>query len=187
MPVLETDRLLVRPFDLPDLEDCHLLLDVEAWQTGRSVVERATWLHWAILNHRTLADLKQPPYGDRAVVLKSTGELVGSIGLVPGLMPFERLPSFGGKELSNRFQAQIGMFWATRTAYLNRGYATEAATALVDYAFVTLNLSCILAWTGYDNAASQAVMRHLGMSIEHNPRPDPPWFQVVGVLQNTRP
>jgi hypothetical protein len=29
-------------------------------------------------------------------------------------------------------------------------------------------------------------MRHLGMAIEHNPRPDPPWFQVVGVLHNTR-
>jgi RimJ/RimL family protein N-acetyltransferase len=184
MPVLETDRLLVRPFQLSDLAVCHALLDHEAWQTGRSVNERGTWLQWTVLNYEALADLKQPPFGDRAVVLKSTGEIVGAVGLVSALMPFERLPSLGDHPQSNRMQSQVGMFWCTRSMYVRQGYATEAARALVDYAFDTLNLSCLLAWTGYDNLASQAVMRHLGMSIEHNPLPDPPWFQVVGVLQN---
>jgi RimJ/RimL family protein N-acetyltransferase len=185
MPVLETERLLVRPFELDDLEACHQLLDIEAWQTGRSLGEREAWLKWAVLNYAALAHLGQPPYSDRAVVLKATSELVGSVGFVPGLMPFDRLPSFGGDIASDRFQPQVGMFWCTRSAHLNRGYATEAAGAMVDYAFRVLKLSCILAWTRYDNAASQAVMRHLGMSIERNPRPDPSWFQVVGVLQNT--
>jgi RimJ/RimL family protein N-acetyltransferase len=185
MPVLETERLILRPFELEDLDACHQLLDIEAWQTGRSLGDREAWLRWSVLNYAALATLRQPPYGDRAVVLRSTGELVSSAGLVPGMMPFVRLPSFGGEAASNLTQPQVGMFWATRSAHLNRGYATEAARALVDYAFGVLNLSCILAWTDYDNIASQAVMRHLGMSIEHNPRPDPPWFQVVGVLQNT--
>ncbi len=76
------------------------------------------------------------------------------------------------------------MFWATRTAYLRQGYATEAARALVDFAFGTMHLARLIATTDHDNLASQAVMRHLGMSIERNPRPDPPWFQVVGVLRN---
>ena len=186
MPVLETERLLVRPFELTDLEACHQLLDVEAWQTGRSIGDRETWLRWTVMSYGAQADLMQPPYGDRAVVLKSSGELVGSVGLVPGLMTFDRLPSFGGNTASNRVQPQVGMYWATRTAHLNRGYATEAARALVDYAFgLPFALSCILAWTDYNNLASQAVMRHLGMSIERNPRPDPPWFQIVGVLHNT--
>jgi RimJ/RimL family protein N-acetyltransferase len=162
------------------------LLDLEAWQTGKSIGDRETWLRWVVLNYAALANLKQPPYGDRAVVLKATSEVVGSIGLVPGLMAFDRLPSFGGIAASNRLQPQVGMFWATRSAHLNRGYATEAARGLVDYAFGSLDLSCILAWTDYDNLASQAVMRHLSMSVERNPRPDPPWFQIVGVLRNTR-
>lgn len=186
MPVLETERLVIRPFELTDLKACHQMLDVEAWQTGRSIGNRETWLRWTVLNYGALADLKQPPYGDRAVVLRSTGDLVSALGLVPALMPFDRLPSFGSNEASDRTQSQVGMFWATRSAHLNRGYATEAARALVDYAFSTLNLTFLLAWTDYDNAASQAVMRHLGMSIERNPRPDPPWFQIVGVLHNTR-
>jgi hypothetical protein len=28
------------------------------------------------------------------------------------------------------------------------------------------------------------VMQKLGMRIEHNPLPEPPWFQVGGVLDN---
>ena len=184
MPVLETERLLVRPFEMADLDACHQLLDLEAWQTGQSPAERETWLKWTVLNYEALAGLCQPPMGDRAVVLKDGHELVGSVGFVPNLMPFARLPSFGGHPQANQVTAEIGMFWATRTAHRNRGYATEGARALVDYAFGSLNLSRLLAWTDYENTASQAVMRKLGMSIEHNPRPDPPWFQVVGVLMN---
>jgi len=28
-----------------------------------------------------------------------------------------------------------------------------------------------------------AVMRRIGMTIQHNPGPAPPWFQVVGILE----
>ena len=184
MPVLETERLLVRPYQPADLEACHQLLDVEAWQTGRSIAQRETWLRWTILSYEMLADLRQPPSGDRAVVLKATAEFVGSVGLVPSYGPFDRLPSFGGHAQADRFRPEIGLYWATRTAHLNQGYASEAAGALVEYAFGSLNLARIIATTDYENNASQAVMRKLGMSIERNPRAEPPWFQVVGVLQN---
>ena len=186
MPTLETERLLVRPFVMDDLDACHQLLDHEAWQTGKTIEERRRWLQWAELSYEVLADLHQPPYGDRAVVLKSTGALVGSVGFVPSMGFFDRLPSCGGDEDCELTRPEAGLFWATRAADLNRGYATEAARALVDWLFGTFSLRRIVATTTYDNLASQAVMRHLGMSVEHNPREDPPWFQVVGVLQNTR-
>jgi RimJ/RimL family protein N-acetyltransferase len=184
MPALETERLLVRQFEVADLEACHQLLDIEAWQSGRTIAQRETWLRWTILSYEMLADLRQPPYGDRAVVLRSTGTLVGAVGYVPGLKPFARLPSFGGRENDGRATAEFGMFWSTRSAHQNQGYATEAAGSLIRYAFDVLNLARILAWTDYENTASQAVMRKLGMSIERNPRTEPSWFQVVGVLQN---
>jgi RimJ/RimL family protein N-acetyltransferase len=184
MPVLETERLLVRPFELDDLEVCHQLLDVEAWQTGQSLDERRLWLEWTVLSTQALDRLHQPPYGDRAVVLKATGELVGSVGIVPSFGLFGRLPSFGGDVQLKHARTEVGMFWATRTGHLRRGYATEAALALVDFAFNTMQLQQIIATTTYENVASQGVMRRLGMSIEHNPSPDPPYFQVVGVLFN---
>ena len=38
--------------------------------------------------------------------------------------------------------------------------------------------------TNYDNAASIGVMRRLGVAIERNPLPEPPYMQIVGVLEN---
>ena len=174
MPVLETPRLVVRPFTIEDLDACHKLLDIEAWQTGQTIEERRRWLEWTVLSHEVLANLHQPPYGDRAVVLKATNQVVGSVGLVPSFGLFGRLPSFGGHETLQH----------TRKGHLRQGYATEAALALVDFGFNTMQLQHIVATTTYDNAASQGVMRRLGMSIEHNPSPEPPYFQVAGVLFN---
>jgi hypothetical protein len=42
----------------------------------------------------------------------------------------------------------------------------------------------IVAMTRYDNPASIGVMRKLGMRIEHNLLPDPPWLQVVGIIES---
>jgi RimJ/RimL family protein N-acetyltransferase len=188
LPVLETARLIVRPFALDDLEAAHALLDHEAWQTGKSLAEREGWLRWCVMNYVELANLYQPPYGDRAVALKSSGELVGAVGLVPSYGPFGRLPSFGRPPeatTSDRYEPAMGLFWATRTAHRRQGYAVEAARALIRFMFVEFNLRRIVAMTEYDNLASQAVMRKLGMSVERNPRPEPEWFQAVGVLGNT--
>jgi hypothetical protein len=49
-------------------------------------------LRWSVLNEAQLARLYQPPYGDRAVVLKSSQELIGACGFVPSFGPFGQLP-----------------------------------------------------------------------------------------------
>ena len=58
----------------------------------------------------------------------------------------------------------------------------RAARAVIDHSFAELSMARIVATTERDNLASIAVMRRLGMRVEHNPLPDPPWFQVVGWL-----
>ena len=184
MPVIETERLIVRPFEPVDLDACHALLNQEAWQYGRPTQWTSDYLEWSALSYRWLAEFRQPPYGDRCVVLKETGELIGSVGLVPSYGPFDRLPSFGGDVSAGAYRPEVGLYWATRTAHLNRGYATESAQALVGYAFGPMKLARIVATTEYENVASQAVMRKLGMSIERNPLPEPEWFQITGVLHN---
>jgi GNAT superfamily N-acetyltransferase len=79
---------------------------------------------------------------------------------------------------------EFGLFYAITPTLQGQGYATEAAQALVDYAFQHLRLKRIVATTTYENAASMGVMRKLGMRFERNPYPEPPWLQVVGVLEN---
>jgi len=187
MSVLETGRLLIRPFVMDDLEACHQLFDLEAKMEEQSLEDRRQWLTWAVMNYAELDKLSQPPYGDRAVVLKSTGQLVGSVGLVPCLAPFGLLPSFGSvadPQTVGRNTPEVGLFWALSTAHRGQGYATEAARALTDFAFGKLNLCRIVATTDYANTASQRVMERLGMKIGRNPYPEPKWFQVVGVLEN---
>ena len=73
---------------------------------------------------------------------------------------------------------------ATIPGYRARRWVVEATQALINYAFTQLQLKRIVATTTYENVASMGVMRKVGMRIEKNPYPDPPWFQVVGILEN---
>lgn len=184
MPVLETDHLLIRPLAMEDAAAVRRIFEIEAETDAERRENRerwlSTWLQWNTLNHRVLASLDQPPYGERAVVLKVTGEVVGLCGLVPSFGPFGQLGGSGPA----RNTPEVGLFYWFAPEQRGNGYATEAASALIRFAFDSLNVHRIIATTERDNAASQAVMRKLDMRLEHNPRPEPPWFQVVGVLDH---
>ena len=56
---------------------------------------------------------------------------------------------------------------------------------MIEHAFAEFRLRRIIATTEYDNHASQAVMRRLGMRLERNPLPEPLWLQVVGILRQS--
>jgi len=191
MPTLETERLLIRPFTTDDLDAVHQLLDIELAQVdfgsegAKARDERERWLRWTVLGYEELAKLYQPPYGDRAVALKQNGVLIGAIGYVPCLAPFEQLRGFapsGGVTGARLNSAECGLFYAFAPAHQRRGYASEATRAMIAYAFTQLRLKRVVATTTYDNAASIGVMRSVGMRIEQNPYPDPPWLQVVGAI-----
>ena len=93
-----------------------------------------------------------------------------------------RLPS---EKSPNAYRVtEMGLFWAIDPDHQHQGYATEAAQALIDFAFQQLRVKRLIATTEYDNAASMGVMRRLGMHLEKNPLPDPPWLQVVGILEH---
>ncbi len=193
MPPLETPRLIIRPFALDDLEAIHRILDVELREAdfgneaAKSLDERREWLQWTVMGYEQVAKLHQPPYGDRAIVLKQSNQVIGACGFVPCLNAFEQLPSLsrgGSIGPSGRTSTEFGLFYAIAPAHQRRGHAAEAAAAMVDYAFGTLHLGRVIATTTRDNVASMGVMRHLGMRIEENPYSDPPWLQVVGILDN---
>ena len=194
LPPLETDRLLVRPFTMDDLAAIHQILDVElaadegAPANGDVFAERQRWLEWTVMSYEELARLHQPPYGDRAIVLKESGGLIGACGLAPSLDAFGQLPAFQAADADRSrgyTSPEVGLYYAVSPTYQRQGYATEAARALIDYAFTQLKLRRIVATTTYDNDASMEVMRRLGMHVERNPYPDPPWLQVVGILENS--
>lgn len=186
---LETERLLIRPLTHSDLPSVHRILDVEPSGSGDKLEHagRKRWLDWTILGYEQFAALHQPPYGERGIALKETGELIGLCGFAPCLDRYEQLPGLapGVQDGPVAWTTnEIGLYYAVASAHQGQGCASEAARALAAYAFGELRLRRIIATTTYDNPASQAVMRKLGMRIERNPYPQPEWLQIVGVLEN---
>ncbi len=174
IPPLRTPRLTVRELEARDRGA------VEAVVGG----DRERWLRWTELSYEQLAELRQPPYGERGIALDESGRLVGLVGLVPALGPFGLLPSWS--EQGSRFVPEVGLYWAVAPAFRRRGIAAEAAAVLVDHAFTELGLARLVATTERENLASIGVMRRLGMRVEENPEPEPAWFQVVGILSHDR-
>lgn len=173
LPVLRTERLAIRPLTGTDGSACRAILD----PTDEGAFAR--WLTWAVAAPAALADLHQPPYGERAVMLAETGEVIGLVGLVPSLGPFSQLE---GGAPGAPWTPELGLYWALEPGHRGRGYATEAARALCGALFATLNAGRLVAMTEHANHASQAVMRRLGMRLLANPHTGPAWLQVVGVL-----
>ncbi len=176
LPVLVTDRLAVRALTLGD-GDAVRAVGVET---------APRWLEWTVLSYEQLDALRQPPYGERAITVRGSGEVVGLVGLVPAYGPFGQLPDFAPDGASG-FRPEIGLYWAVGPSHRGRGYATEAARAVVDHAFAALHLGRIVATTERANAASIGVMRRLGMRVEENPLPEPESLQVVGWLDRPGP
>jgi RimJ/RimL family protein N-acetyltransferase len=188
--ILETPRLIIRAFQPDDLHTIHRILDLTFGDGSKindehALNERRSWLEWSRLSAEWLPKMFQPPYGDRAVVLTQTAEVIGAVGLVPSFDVFEQIPGLerGGQPSIYR-AAEMGLFWAIDPDQQRQGYATEAAQALIDFAFQQLRVKRLIATTEYDNAASIGVMRKLGMTLAQNPLPDPPWLQVVGILDH---
>jgi RimJ/RimL family protein N-acetyltransferase len=173
LPVLHTSRLAIRPLAADDGQACRAVLDpLDEAAFGR-------WLALAVAAPAALADLHQPPYGDRAIVLAGTGELIGLTGLVPAFGPFAQLE---GATAGGPWTPELGLYWALAPAHRGHGYATEAAAELCRALFAALRPRRLVAVTEHANLASQAVMRRLGMSVLANPHPEPDWLQAVGVL-----
>jgi RimJ/RimL family protein N-acetyltransferase len=191
VPTLTTPRLTVRPLADSDAEAVHrVFMDIgwvdQALPETEQLSRRRSWLDWTRAGYREFERLYQPPLGERAVALKDGGELIGLVGLVPSFAPFGQLAVFGGAARALR-TLEMGLFWAFSPKAQGQGFATEAARALADWAFDGLLVDRLVATTEHANTASIAVMRRLGMQIEINPQPYPPWLQTVGVLRAIDP
>jgi RimJ/RimL family protein N-acetyltransferase len=91
-------------------------------------------------------------WGLWAIELKATNEFIGFTGL--NIPFFTELPFYPCTEVG----------WRLAKKHWGKGYATEAAGASLKFAFESLNLDAVVAFTPVPNLASAAVMRRLGMT-----------------------
>ena len=99
---------------------------------------------------------------------------------IPGEASFGGVVGLSTVSYQAHFTPAVEVAWRLARAYWDRGYATEAARAVLDYGFATLGLTEIVAVTVPDNRRSRRVMERLGMSrveqddFDHPNVPDGP-------------
>lgn len=152
-PELKTERLLLRPLGTGDAEALAVInadpdvmryigngtpRDLE--QTEALVAKAAA--HWDVHG-----------WGTFAVSEKGTGDLVG-LGILaePTFLP-EIMPV-----------TEVG--WRVKRDRWGRGYAPEAARAVIGFAFGELGLDRVVSCIHSENAASVRVAEKLGMTLE---------------------
>lgn len=147
--IFETERLIARKVVKSDTENIfEINSDPEAMTFFPSIMSKEE--NSAFVN-RILEKYEADGESFWAVILKSTGEFVGLLGIlhqdVEGVKEFE---------IAYRF---VRRFW-------NRGYATEAAIGCRKYAFEKLSFKRVVSLIDPENIASQRVAAKNSMTYE---------------------
>lgn len=191
MDTLETGRLLIRPFTLDDLEDVHRLLGLDLqWAGPDFSLERRRerlQLQVGLARWEDTGRL----YGNRALILKTSGEMVGFAGFHPDLWPpawkqafwpalFGTAPADATLHCAS---LELGVGYALSTWHRRQGYAAEAVGALLDHALDELWVGRILAATERGNENSVRLMQRVGMRVVRHPNPAFVYPAAVGVIE----
>jgi RimJ/RimL family protein N-acetyltransferase len=145
-PTIETARLLLRPPRREDLDAwAAFMADEEAARfMGGSAPRSIAW--------RSLAGMAGSwsieGFGMFSVIERSSGRWVGRLG------PW-RPEGWPGTEVG----------WGLARSVWGQGYATEGATAAIDWAFEHLGWADVIHCIAPDNAASQRVAMRLGSTL----------------------
>ena len=144
-----TARLLLRPWRDEDIADfAAMSADPAVMEFLRPLAEPAAAEAYAA---RLQAHWRQHGFGRWVVEIPGEAGFIGLVGL--GTVPFEA-----------HFTPAVEVAWRLSRAHWGRGYATEAATAALDYGFAKLGLAEIVAFTVAANLRSRRVMERLGMT-----------------------
>lgn len=149
MPVLETERLLLRKFEQADFKDIVAWGEIASGQSAE--VEARKFLDYCFGEYRAGG---AGPWG---MHLKETGSIVGNCGFPHIIFP----------ELCGEVNYYVAL------QHRGQGLAAEAVKALLKFGFREVGLTRIQARCEPDNPGSERVMQKVGMKfegfIEHAP------------------
>lgn len=146
---LETERLILRPFRQEDLQDFYEYASVEG------VGEMAGWRHHgSIEESQEILDMFINEDKTFAIVLKENGKVIGSLGV----------EKYGMEEALTEFNDYLGreIGYVLSKEHWGKGLMPEAASAIIDYLFGSLDLD-FLTCGYYDfNSQSRRVQEKCG-------------------------
>lgn len=153
--VIETERLVLRPWRESDLEPfARLNADPRVMEYFPSILSRK---ESDDLASRISSKLKEQGWGLWAVSILDVANFVGFIGLAE--------PSFHA-----HFTPAVEVGWRLCFDHWGKGYATEGAKAVLKHGFETLNFNEIVSFTTVQNMRSRRIMEKIGM--HHDPKDD---------------
>jgi RimJ/RimL family protein N-acetyltransferase len=146
---LETERLIIREYIIEDvIDEYEYNKDQELFKympfRPRTYYETRKWIEQIIESQN---ETPRNRY-NLAVVLKSTQELVGGFRI----------------SIESDIEGSIGYKFGK--AYWGKGYATEAAFAVIGFGFDMLRFHRVYASVHPENVASIRVLEKIGMTLE---------------------
>ena len=163
IPVLRTERLVLRPLRQEDADALHpMYSDAEANTYGSHPATRTV----AESHERVAKALADTAWRAWAITLKGDDTALGKV-VIGTVASYEKRQ---GKV------TEIG--YILSRAYWGHGYVTEAVTALIDQLFAE-GQRRVFADTDPDNLASIAVLKRLGFRLEATLRAE--WETHIGI------
>jgi ribosomal-protein-alanine N-acetyltransferase len=146
--ILETPRLRLREFVPADVDALALILsDAETMRYYPDLFDRAGVEGWIARNRRRYV---ANGHGLWAMILKSTGELIGDCGVT--------VQTIDGLD-----ELEVG--YHLRRDHWGQGYATEAARACQDWAFANRNVGYVVSLIRPENMRSRRVAERNGLTL----------------------
>ncbi len=147
--MIETGRLLLRQWVEEDREPFAALnADPIVMEHFPAILSRA---ESDAFMDRQAATIERQSWGLWALEVRETGEFIGFTGLLVPVFDADFVPC-----------VEIG--WRLAAASWGKGYATEAATAVLDHAFDVVGLDDVVSFTYVGNDRSRRVMDKIGLT-----------------------
>jgi [ribosomal protein S5]-alanine N-acetyltransferase len=148
LPLLETERLLMRMFDPKDLDDLDELFNDEEVQKHLVPQNKRNREQVLKLLENLVRRWKERGFGIWCVTEKDTGKVVGYCGF-----------QFFDKT------TDIELLFGFKPKYWGKGFATESAKASLKFGFEKLSFQKVYAATDPQNIASRRVLEKLNMNF----------------------
>lgn len=148
-PIIETERLILRPITLEDAEVCFNWNSDErvtrfmSYSTLTDISQTIDWIK------STLVDKNEWNW---AFVLKEGNRVIGTGSIGPDA----------------KMEGYWGMGYNLNYDFWNKGYATEAMKAIINFVYRELGITKICACYAVENPASGRVMEKCGLKFFKN-------------------
>lgn len=147
-PILETERLILRPITLDDAEAVFSwtsdprVSKFMSYPTSKDISETISWIK---------STFEDEVEWNWAFVLKNENRVIGT----------------GSIGEDNHMQGYWGIGYNIHYDYWHKGYCTEAMKAIIDFAHSQLGVNKICADHAVDNPRSGKVMEKCGLKFHH--------------------